>query len=54
MKQKKIMIMKRPLGRDDYVSKGQDSDLLVKMPNEDTEIGQRQNFNDYKVNQEEY
>ena len=52
MKQKKIMAMKRPQDRDEFVSNRQDSDLWVKMPLEDTETGQKQNFNEYELKQE--
>ena len=38
MNKKKFMTMKRSSGREDYVSKRQDSDLWIKLPNEDTEI----------------
>ena len=34
-------------GRDDSVTQRQDSDVWVKMPNDDTEIVQGQNFNNY-------
>ena len=49
MKQKKAMTMKRPQGRDEHVSNRQYSTLWVEVQNEDTETGQRQNFNDCKL-----
>ena len=54
MKQKKFMIMKRPQDRDDFVSHRVDSDLWLKIPFLDTETGQRQNFNEYELLQDEY
>ena len=41
-------------GRDEHVSYRQDNDLCVKVPNEDIETGQRQDFNDYELIQQEY
>ena len=54
MKQRKFLTMKRPQDRNDYVSNRQDSDLWIKILNEDTETGQRQNFNVYELISEEY
>ena len=50
MKQKKSMIMKIPKGRDEHISNRQDSDLWVKVLNEDTET----DFNEYEFIPEEY
>ena len=44
--------MKIPQGRDKHVSNTQDSDLWITVSNEET--GQRQDFNDYKLIQEEF
>ena len=41
--------MKLLKGQKQHVSNRKDSDLWVKVSNEDTEIGQGQNFNDYKL-----
>ena len=54
IKQSKYMTMNISQGRDKHVPNRQDSDLQVKVPNEDTEIHQRQHFNDYESIQEEY
>ena len=48
MKQRNSMAMKISRGRGKHVSKRQDSDLWVKVSNENTGIDQRQDFNDYQ------
>ena len=40
--------------RDEHVQNRQDDDLWVKVPDNDIEIGQRQDLNDYELIQEEY
>ena len=40
--------------RDEHLQNRQDDDLLVKAAGNDIEIGQRQDFNDYELIQEEY
>ena len=40
--------------RDEHVQNRQDDNLWVKLPDNDIEIGLRQDFNDYELHQEEY
>ena len=53
-KQRKSMPMKIPQGRDEHISNRQDNNLWVKVPDDNTEIVQRQDFNDYELIHEEY
>ena len=43
-----------PLGRDEHVPNKQGNELWVKVSDNDTEICQRQEFNEYEIIQEEY
>ena len=52
-KQRKSMPMIIPLGKDEHIQNGQGNDLWVRVPDNDTEIGPNQEFNDYELIQEE-